>query len=383
MSRSAESLITPTVLFCRELRERSIAVTPAEAVTAVRTLRLIDLDDRQETFLSLRSVLTSRVEDFQIFAELFEGFWNGLFGNEPPRKIVERESESGMSREVRPQAREFHRKGLAFYLENWASAADDSEQVHAPAMSSTESSAEKDFSGFGADELQEIERLARRIAKRLASRPSRRWKPVRRGSRVNFRRSLRASLRTGGELVDLSFKERKPKKTRLVVICDVSGSMDLYSRLLFQFIYALQNSLARVETFVFSTSLERITGHLKNRAYEKALESLSRTSGWSGGTLIGPSLAAFNSTWAELVDRRTIVIILSDGWDTGEPETLDSALATIKRRAGRLIWLNPLLGSPTYQPLTRGIQAALRHIDVFAPIHNLQSLRALERHLVL
>jgi hypothetical protein len=250
-------------------------------------------------------------------------------------------------------------------------------------MSNIVSSAEKDFSGFGADELQEIARLSRRIAKRLASRPSRRWKPVRRGSRVNLRGSLRASLRTGGELVDLSFKERKPKKTRLVVICDVSGSMDLYSRLLLQFIYALQNSLARVETFVFSTSLERITGHLKNRAYEKALESLTSTRGWSGGTLIGPSLAAFNSTWSRLVDRRTIVIVLSDGWDTGDPKTLSSALATITRRAGRLIWLNPLLGSPTYQALARGMQAALPHVDVFAPLHNLQSLRALERHLVL
>ncbi|HWC76764.1 MAG TPA: VWA domain-containing protein [Blastocatellia bacterium] len=383
MNRPAESLITHTVQFCRELRERSIAVTPAEAVTAVTTLRLIDLDDRQETFLSLRSVLTSRVEDFPVFAELFERFWNGLFGNEPPRKIVEREPDSGVSREVQPKAREFERKGLAFYLENWAPPGSVSEQVHAPAMSNIVSSAEKDFSGFGADELQEIARLSRRIAKRLASRPSRRWKPVRRGSRVNLRGSLRASLRTGGELVDLSFKERKPKKTRLVVICDVSGSMDLYSRLLLQFIYALQNSLARVETFVFSTSLERITGHLKNRAYEKALESLTSTRGWSGGTLIGPSLAAFNSTWSRLVDRRTIVIVLSDGWDTGDPKTLSSALATITRRAGRLIWLNPLLGSPTYQALARGMQAALPHVDVFAPLHNLQSLRALERHLVL
>ncbi|HEX3232461.1 MAG TPA: VWA domain-containing protein, partial [Pyrinomonadaceae bacterium] len=164
---------------------------------------------------------------------------------------------------------------------------------------------------------------------------------------------------------------------------DVSGSMDLYSRLLIQFAYALQNSLARVETFVFSTSLKRISGQLKNKAYERALESLGETRGWSGGTLIGPSLAEFNSGWPATVDKRTIVIILSDGWDTGEPEELTAALTVLKRRAGRLIWLNPLMGSPTYQPLTRGMQAALPHVDVFAPLHNLQSLRALERHLVL
>jgi uncharacterized protein with von Willebrand factor type A (vWA) domain len=158
--------------------------------------------------------------------------------------------------------------------------------------------------------------------------------------------------------------------------------MDLYSRLLLQFSYALQNSLARVETFVFSTSLERITRQLKDKSYERALDSLSGTRGWSGGTLIGPSLSAFNSVWSHLVDRRTIVIILSDGWDTGEPEELAAALATLKRRAGRLIWLNPLLGSANYRPLTRGIQAALPHVDVFAPLHNMQSLRALERHLI-
>jgi uncharacterized protein with von Willebrand factor type A (vWA) domain len=328
-------------------------------------------------------VLTSRVEDFPIFAELFEQFWGGPVTCDKPSKVVERESGSEAKSPARPDSRELERKGLTFFLENWAPSSTDSEQINSPAASKIESTAEKDFSGFGTDELQEVARLARRLVRKLASRPSRRWKRVRRGSRVNLRGSLRSSLKTGGELVELSFKERKQKKTRLVVICDVSGSMDVYSRLLLQFAYALQNSLARVETFVFSTSLERITGHLKNKAYEPALDSLSTTRGWSGGTLIGPSLAAFNSGWPHLVDRRTIVIVLSDGWDTGEPEELAIALATLKRRAGRLIWLNPLLGSPKYQPLTRGMQAALPHIDVFAPLYNLQSLRALERHLIL
>ncbi len=195
--------------------------------------------------------------------------------------------------------------------------------------------------------------------------------------------SLRKSLKTGGELVELSFKRRKHKKTRLVVICDVSGSMDLYSRILLQFVYGLQNSFARAETFVFSTSLERITQYLKQRSYDQALERLSNNvRGWSGGTLIGPSLGYFNSRWPQLVDKRTIVIILSDGWDTGEPDELATALAYLKRRARRLIWLNPLLGNPAYQPLVRGIQTALPHLDVFAPLNNLASLRALEQHLI-
>jgi len=380
---SSESRLTNTVLFCRALRERGVAATPAEAVDAARTLNLIDLDDRQETFLSLRSVLTSRVEDFENFAELFEEFWCGLGHRAEQRKNVAGESRLTRRREVRPSSREFSEKGLPFFLDNWRAAPNDSKEINIPAASDIESSADKDFSLFGADELEEIARLARRIVRKLASKPSRRWKPVRRGSRVDLRRSFRTSLRTGGELVQLSFKQRKPKKTRLVVLCDVSGSMDLYTRLLLQFVHALQNSLARVETFVFSTSLERITGRLKNKDYERALESLGETRGWSGGTLIGPSLAAFDSGWPNLVDRRTIVIILSDGWDTGEPEELAASLARLKRRAGKLIWLNPLLASPEYRPLTRGMQAALPHLDLFAPLHNLQSLRALERHLVL
>lgn len=383
MSRpSSNFTVTDTVRFCRALRENGIAVTPAEAVTAVRSLRLIDLDDPQEAFFSLRSVLTSRVDDYPTFAKLFDEFWRGLNHCERPTKNIERESRPGMQRPIRAQSPDRARNRLPFSVENWASSAEEPEPVNVPSMSNIETGAGKDFGRFGADELREIARMAKRIVRKLATRPSRRWEPVRRGSRVDLRRSLRQSLSTGGELAELSFKRRKRKKTRLVVICDVSGSMDLYSRLLLQFSYALQNSLARVETFVFSTSLERITRQLKDKSYERALDSLSGTRGWSGGTLIGPSLSAFNSVWSHLVDRRTIVIILSDGWDTGEPEELAAALATLKRRAGRLIWLNPLLGSANYRPLTRGIQAALPHVDVFAPLHNMQSLRALERHLI-
>ena len=377
-----DELLNNIVPFCRALRERGLLVTPSEAIDAVTTLNLIDLDDRQEAFLSLRSVLTSRVEDFPVFDELFEVFW-GRIGRSPnPRKIVEHES---LSTGARLSSREHGQKGLAFFLEHWGAARERAtEPINLPGASNVESNAEKDFSLFGADELEEISRLARRIARRLARIPSRRWENARRGFRVDLRRTLRRSLSNGGEFIKLSFKRRKQKKTRLIVICDVSGSMDLYSQLLLQFVYGLQNGFARVETFVFSTTLERITGHLRNSAYKHALERLgTNVRGWSGGTLIGASITAFNSGWSKLVDKRAVVIILSDGWDTGEPEELSAALDYLRRRAGKLIWLNPLLGSPAYRPLVRGMQAALQHIDVFAPLHNLASLRALERHLIL
>lgn len=367
--------IENVVTFCRALRERGLSVTPAEVVTAATVLQVIDTSDRDEVFLSLRSVLTTSVDDFPTFEELFETFWN-----RSPRKLVERDS--GTTVRARNVSQP---KGLAFFLENWsASVRGDAKSMKVPGASDTDSRAQKDFTDFSHEELDQISQLARRIVKRLASKPSRRWQPVARGHRVNLRRSLRISLKTGGELIELAYKRRRAKRTKLVVICDVSGSMDMYSRLLLQFVYGLQNSFAKVESFVFATSLSRITGELKNKTYRRALDRLaSNVQGWSGGTRIGASLANFNVQWLRRIDKRTVIIILSDGWDTGQPEQLAHALSKLKERAGRLVWLNPLLGNSGYQPLTRGMQAALPFINVFAPAHDLASLRALEPHLVL
>lgn len=367
--------IDKLVTFCRELREHGISVTPAEVITAAAAVQVIDTSDRDEVFLSLRSVLTTSVDDFPVFADLFKRFWTqsrrktALRAVEPPRS----------------QTRVKETKGLDFLLEHWSSSLGaDAKPAKLPGAGDDESRAQKDFSRFNNNELEEVSRLARRIVKRLANKPSRRWRPVRRGRRVNLRRSLRLSLKTGGELIDLAYKQRRPKRTKLFVICDVSGSMDIYSRLLLQFVYGLQNSFAKVESFVFATSLSRITGDLKNKTYQRALDRLAlNVRGWSGGTRIGASLAHFNRLWLRRIDERTVVIILSDGWDTGEPEQLAQALARLQERAGRVIWLNPLLGNATYQPLTRGMQAALPFISVLAPAHDVASLRALEPHLVL
>ena len=357
------------VVFCRELRAHGLHVTPAEVVVAVTALQIVDTTDRNEVFLGLRSILTTSVDDFAVFEEVFKRFWNS----------------SSTAVRIQAGTPRQNSKGLGFFLEHWSSSFSGGAQpVKVPGASDTESATAKDFSEFTNEELEEVSRLARRMVRRLARRPSRRWRPVKRGHRVNLRRSLRLSLKTGGELIELAYKERRPKRTKLVVICDVSGSMDIYSRLLLQFIYGLQNSFAKVESFVFATSLARITGDLKNKTYKRALDRLSsNVRGWSGGTRIGASLAMFNDQWLRRVDKRTVIIILSDGWDTGEPEMLASALSHLKRRAGRLIWLNPLLGSADYAPLTRGMQAALPFINVFAPAHDLASLRALEPHLVL
>lgn len=384
----SRDLLAAVVRFCRALRDRGVPAGSGEAILAARALDHVDLSDRQEVYLALRAVLAGRVEDHAAFDEVFDAVWVAGADDWDPGK--------GMARPGREPARSrpessTPRSGAAtaVSLERWLRPdAAGAERLGLPTVSDQEVLATKDFSTYGSEELDQVVRAAARLARRLADRPGRRWKPTRRGPRADPRRTLRRSFRTGGDAVEMVFRVRRPKRTKLIVVCDVSGSMDLYSRLLLQFLYALQNGFARVETFVFSTRLSRVTEQLRvgddARGYARALERLSAdVRDWSGGTRIGESLAEFQRRWGRLVERRTILIVLSDGWDTGDPEVLASALRTLRRRAGRLIWLNPLLGSPDYRPLTRGMQAALPHVDVFAPAHDLASLNALVRHLKL
>ena len=268
-------------------------------------------------------------------------------------------------------------------LEGWEEeGADDGEPLEVPGRSEREVLMDRDFSTFPAEDLDEVARLTVLIAKRLARRVSRRRRPTRRGGVIDLRRSMRANMMKG-EIIELRRRERRRRKVRLVLLCDVSGSMDLYSRFLLQFLYALQNVFGRVETFTFATRLTRVTEQLKGPSYQLALRRLTEVRDFSGGTRIGESIQEFNRSWRQLVDRHTIVLVLSDGWDTGEPDVLAAEMLALRRRAGRVIWLNPLLGNPSYEPLTRGMAAALPLVDHFAAAHNLASLRDLAGHLTL
>jgi uncharacterized protein with von Willebrand factor type A (vWA) domain len=363
-------LVQRTVAFCRELRGRGLTVTTDHTVDAVRALRSAGMESRQRAYLSLRCVLMARPEEAEIFDEAFEAFFSAP---------VPAARESAVRAHRRAPPRD---PAAVPSLSSWGEggAAEGEEPEAVPAASDMPAVAQKDFSAFGADELVEIQRIATAIARRLAARPSRRWTAAHRGRRIDLRRTMRRALI---EPVDLRFRRRKPRKTRIVAICDVSGSMDLYSRFLLQFLYALQGTVARVESFVFSTVLRRVTGVLRQPGYAQMLRGLaSEAHDWSGGTRIGECLSTFNQEWGKLVDGRTVVVILSDGWDTGEPALLGAEMEVLRRRSRRVIWLNPLLGSPDYEPLTQGMQAALPHVSVFAPAHNLAALRALERHLL-
>jgi uncharacterized protein with von Willebrand factor type A (vWA) domain len=381
ISAPAGSIVERVTQFCRALRENGLLATPAESIEAARLLERIDFIDREEVYYALRTLLTTRREDLPIFDRLFANWWR------IPTETPAHESRPAWARHagagvLQPPSPNGGMRGMPS-MDSWARPDHEAEGIIGVAAPSlADARGRKDFATFGTDDLDEVSRVAERLARRLDARPSRRWRRASQGQgvRLDLRRTVRLSLKTGGDLVELARRRRKLRRTKLVVVCDVSGSMDLYSRFLLQFLYALQHAFARVETFAFSTRLVRITEALARDTYREALDDLARSeSGWSGGTKIGGSIAALVAGWLRRIDRRTVVIILSDGWDTGEPEVLSDAMAAIHRRAGRVVWLNPLLGSPSYQPLTRGMQAALPHVDVFAAGESLESLERVGR----
>ena len=235
----------------------------------------------------------------------------------------------------------------------------------------------KDFGKMAEQELLRVQRLIMAMAHQMVTRLSRRKKAGVRARWIDPGRTLRRSLRYGGEVMDLVRRGPKLGKTKMVVLCDVSGSMDVYTTFLIQFLYGLQNGLRGVETIVFSTRLTRITPLLRRRNIDAALQRIADTvQDWSGGTKIGVCLQEFNTTMAaNMVTSKTLVIIISDGWDTGDTAVLDAAMARLRSMALRVIWLNPLLGSPNYQPLCKGIQTALPYVHDFLPVHNVESLR--------
>ncbi len=378
---ASRDLASGMVRFGALLREHGLPVTVVQITAGVQALEHVDLGDREELQRALRTVFVGRPEEIPVFDRCFDAFWQAQLELEPGIPgLVTVAPETGPPAMLKSAGQK--RETLA--LDTWGeeSEADSGEPLGVPGLSDREALVAQDFSTFSPDQLDEVYRLTLQIARRLARRLGRRRRPVARRGRVDLRRTLRANL-SRGDFIELKYRRRKPRKVRLVLLCDVSGSMDLYSRFLLQFLFAMQNVFGRVETFTFSTRLTRVTEHLRGRSYRQVLRRLREVQDWSAGTRIGESIAQFNREWSHLVDRHTIVIVLSDGWDTGQPELLAHELLRIKRRAGRLIWLNPLLGNAAYEPLTRGMAAALPLLDHFAAAHNLAALRELAHHLSL
>ena len=368
-------LSSNVVGFCRLLRREGSGVGSAEAADALRALETVDLGEESHFHAAMRACLAKSQRELEIFDARFSSYWKVWYrAGELSRGESDAQAEEDANTDLPPPQRPALKSVAA-----WLKGEKNAEEEETAGYSPFEVLAQRDFSGFRADELDEIGRLVMLIARHLAKRLNRRYRDSAHRDRLDVRRTLRRNLRRGGELIDLTFRRRRRRKLKLVLLCDVSRSMDLYSSFLIQFVYAFQLAYRRVETFAFSTSLRRISDTLDGEDLDDVLAALSRdVPQWSGGTRIGVSLQSFLDVYGDsLLDNQTAVIVLSDGWDTGDIEILRDAMRDIHCRSLAVVWLNPLLGSEDYRPDTRGMRAALPHVDIFASAHNAASLKKL------
>lgn len=393
--RLASNLLT----LGRELRESGLNVGSGQVLNLVEAVAEIDCQRRDDFYHAARSTLVTSPEQIPVFDVTFARFWHRLTSPTPTNDVPVEKHEFDMppapGAEVGEEAQQRKRPdegkpGQAkersiLAVEDTATESQDGEEdLEAPpedvlVFSAREVLRKKDFSQFSPDEIAEARRIIANMTWRLGTRRTRRKEKAVHGDFIDYRRTLRHSMKHGGVPIELRRRRQKVRMRPLVLICDISGSMDRYSRLLLQFVHALEQGLDSVEVFVFSTRLTRITRELRKRNVDDAIEHVVRSvDDWSGGTRIGEAIKTFNYDWSRRVLRSgATVVMISDGWDRGDPKLLATEMARLQRSCRRLIWLNPLLGAPGYQPLTQGIRAALPFVDAFLPIHNLKSLEAL------
>ncbi len=364
---SGDAITGHVVTFGRVLHEAGLEIGPGRVADALRALDSVDLTRQEDVYFSLRQTLVSRHDDLDLFDRAF-GAWFLRAPVLPPVRTgtsadtVVRIGESPVDR-LRPGDAD-------------ESAGEDPLELGA---SADELLRDKDFAELTGDELRRIRELIRSIARQRPQRMSRRRSLDRRGDSLDMRRLIRRSLRTGGDPVDRPYRARKDVPRKLVVLCDVSGSMDSYARALLLFLHAVVGSGRGVEAFAFGTRLSRLTPELATRDPEAALEKCTEAVvDWGSGTRIGASLREFNEVYGRrALSRGAVVVIVSDGWERDDPSLVGREMARLARAAYAVVWVNPLKGNPDYQPLAGGMRAALPFVDRFVPGHNLRSLEEL------
>jgi uncharacterized protein with von Willebrand factor type A (vWA) domain len=350
-----------------ELRARGVRAGVGELLAAHRALAAVDAGSREQAFHALRATLCSSRADHEPFALAFAA----VFGAADDRAEQARAALGSIPRAALPRVAVpalAEERGVPALPEPVPAAWSDAELLRG-----------KDFAEYSDAERAAARRLLARLAARGPTRLSRRTRPVRtRGHIPDLRATTRASLRQGGELLERRWRAPTRRPRRMVLVLDVSGSMAPYARMLLQYVQASVAARARVEAFAFGTHLTRLTHELAGRDPDAALRrAAERVTDWSGGTRIGASLATLNREHGRRIGRGAFVVILSDGWDRGDPDELAAELGRLRRTAHRLVWLNPLAADPRYEPLTRGMRAATPHVDRLLPGNSIVSLEQL------
>lgn len=374
------------------LRQHGLPASTGRMLDLLRAIEWLDLHTPDEFYWAARCLLTARADDLPVFDRAFQEF----FG---PRRT--RDSEAQRSPHAMPRVLKRPEDNSSTMLPSLEEEAEDPEGDPAVGQSirtdrdrrdETDSGKgegagllswsgdellrRKDFAQLTPEELRACKRLLASMRWQVAMRRSRRLVRAPKGRHIDWRRSYRRNIGYGGVLLELEHQRTKVVKRPLVVIADVSGSMDRYTRPVLQLAHTLRMGHGRVEAFVFGTRLTRVTRHLQCRDPDTALRKMSESVlDWAGGTRIGDSLRTFNRQWARRVlGRGSVVIIVSDGWDRGDPDKMARAMASLQRRCHRLIWLNPSLGGPTTRPVPLGMKAAMPYIDDLMPARNLDDL---------
>jgi len=359
------------------LRRAGIPVGSEQTTDYVRALALVDIGNRTQVYHTSRSILVSRYEHLKLFETIFNRFWDFVMA---PQRL------RGQAPQTRPRRIE-PRKRLDI-VELMAQRSGQAQQeVDVDDKSGTYSRAEllqaKAFAAMNEAELDEIKQMIQSMTWPISQRKTRRFVADNQGNRLDRRRILRSAMKYNGVPMKLMWQRPKIKQRPIVLLADISGSMEQYARLTLRFFYSVTHQLRNIECFVFGTRLTRVTHQLRVKNVDIAIDGAAKdVVDWSGGTRIGDSLHMFNRQWSRRVVRRgALVVVVSDGWERGDVSLLTQEMRYLHHRCHRLIWLNPLSGSATYQPRVEGMAAALRYVDDFLPVHNLQSLSMFAEHL--
>jgi uncharacterized protein with von Willebrand factor type A (vWA) domain len=362
----ADALVRHVVTFGRVLREAGLEVGPARLADALTGLDHVDLISQDDVYWTLRSTLVTRREELDAFDRAFRAWFLRT-----PVVPIRRGGGAETIVTIKKQAASGEREG--------ADDGGDGDRSNVGGWSFDELLRQKDFAAMTPEEFARVRDLIARCAAARPRRRSRRLRPDRRGTELDLRRLVRSSLGTGGDAIERAFRSRIHVPRKLVIICDVSGSMEAYARALLLYLHAAVGSGRGVEAFAFGTRLTRLTPELASRDPERALAAATeRVVDWSGGTRIGASLKHFNDEWGRrALTRGAVIVIVSDGWERQDAALVGREMARLARAAFAIVWVNPLKGNPEYQPLAGGMRAALPYIDRFLAGHNLESLEEL------
>lgn len=351
--------------FARALRQRGLTVTPDQVSEMAQALSLVDASRRGQVYAALRSLSITGPDQRAPFDEEFTRFFEGLLR---PRQSTEQHSRLGATPAIKP------------ILESIGTGPEEEIRSQSGA-SATENIASRDFAELDEDQLTEARRLVMAMMWQPTDVRTRRWVASPSGPSPDLRRTLRGTVRPEGDLMPIVRRQRRKRQRPLIIIADISGSMEQYADLFLVFAHAAQRRLDDVEVFTFSTRLTRITEDLHKRDTKAALAKVSASvRDWSGGTKIGEALAEWNRRWSRRLSRGgPIALILSDGWDCGDPELLEVEIGRLARSVNSVIWLNPLAARADYRPATRGMRAVLPHVDHLLPAASVTDLRGVVR----